>query len=154
MCIFSLFRIRAHPIVAVLTGAASRLLLLYLHLLDRRRLGVQDVRPSRGEFLYWLWEILTTRSRSWKPAQDWAVGICYQAFVFFFFNNHPFCVSSRWPSAGVSVRTSPRWTMRSWAAACATTTTRTLSTKRRASATSTASSATCRGCWERRHRRS
>ena len=59
----------------------------------------------------------------------------------------------RWLSDGASVRTSPRWTMRSWAAACATTTIRTSSTRRRGSATSTASSVTCKACWVEQRRR-
>lgn len=62
--------------------------------------------------------------------------------------------SHRWRSAGVSARTNQRWTTRSWAVACVTTTTKTSSIRRRASATSTASSVTCRACWESRHRRS
>lgn len=61
--------------------------------------------------------------------------------------------SGRWPSAGASARTNPRWTTRNWAEACATTTTRTSSTRQLASAMSTASSVTCRACWERQHRR-
>lgn len=60
----------------------------------------------------------------------------------------------RWPSAGASARTNPRWTTRSWAVAYATITTRISSTRQRASATSTALSAMYRACWERRHRKS
>lgn len=56
------------------------------------------------------------------------------------------CVYNRLPDVGVSARTSPRWTTKSCRAACATTMTRTSSTRRPASATFTASSATCRAC--------
>lgn len=72
--------------------------------------------------------------------------LCVQLCVFYW--------SCRWPSAGANARTNPRWTTRSWAVASVTTTTRTSSTRRRANATSTALSVTCRACWERQRRRS
>lgn len=43
------FRLWSNPAVAVFTGATSGLGLPNVHLLDWRRLGVQDVRPHRGE---------------------------------------------------------------------------------------------------------
>lgn len=53
----------------------------------------------------------------------------------------------RLPGGGARGKTSLRWTTRSWAVACVTTTTRTSSIRQRASAMCTASSATCRVCW-------
>ena len=56
-------------------------------------------------------------------------------------------IRMKWPGGGASARTSPRWTTRSWVVDCATTTTRTSSTKRPASDTSTVLSATCKISW-------
>ena len=50
---------------------------------------------------------------------------------------------TKWRGAGARARTSRRWTTRSWVVACATTTTRTLFTRRPVDAMSTASSAIC-----------
>ncbi len=58
----------------------------------------------------------------------------------------------RWRAAGERGKTSLRWTTRSWVEACATTTTRTSSTRLQGNATCTASSATCRTCWDTRWR--
>lgn len=55
------------------------------------------------------------------------------------------CIS-RWLCCGGGERTSPKWTTRSWAAACDTTTTRTLSGRRWGNVTYTALSATYKVC--------
>ncbi len=62
------------------------------------------------------------------------------------------CRLFRWRAAGEREKTSLRWTTRSWVEACATTTTRTSSTRLQGNATCTASSATCRTCWDTRWR--
>lgn len=49
-----LFRFWSNPVVAVFTGVTSGLCLPNFHLLDWRRLGVQDVRPHRGEETSWV----------------------------------------------------------------------------------------------------
>lgn len=45
----SSFRFRSNPAVAVFTGASAGLCLPHFHLLDWRRMGVQDVWPHRGK---------------------------------------------------------------------------------------------------------
>ena len=56
-------------------------------------------------------------------------------------------IRMRWPVAGASARTNPKWTMKSCRAGCATTTTKTSSTKPPANDTSTVSFAISKICW-------